>query len=54
MIIIVLIILTEGHWEEEQNRKKFFDTIASENSFDPLVPNNWYSVSKSGVLKYKV
>ena len=26
------------------NRKYFFDTLAKQHNFDPLIPENWYSL----------
>jgi len=29
-------------WTESENRRKFFETIAKKQGFDPLVAENWY------------
>eukprot|EP00026_Physarum_polycephalum_P003660 Phypoly_transcript_03673.p1 GENE.Phypoly_transcript_03673~~Phypoly_transcript_03673.p1 ORF type:complete len:675 (+),score=95.36 Phypoly_transcript_03673:213-2237(+) len=42
--------LPSGHWSDRANRKQFFDAFARENHFDPLVSENWYSVSRQAVL----
>ena len=43
--ILVLSILPDGHWADMANRKAFFDNIAHTSKFDPLVAENWYSLS---------
>lgn len=37
-----------------ENQKSFFDKLAQENNFDPLVPENWYNLPTSVVLSTKV
>jgi hypothetical protein len=32
-----------------QNRRKFFENYAKNNGFDPLIPENWYSVTTESV-----
>lgn len=32
----------------------FFENFAKENNFDPLVPTNWYAVSRDRILAAKV
>lgn len=36
------------------NRRKFFEDYASENQFDPLVPENWYYQSIDNIISKKV
>lgn len=42
------------YWENRYNRRAFFTQYARANGFDPLVPDNWYAVSKNIVLDGKV
>eukprot|EP00026_Physarum_polycephalum_P015371 Phypoly_transcript_16035.p1 GENE.Phypoly_transcript_16035~~Phypoly_transcript_16035.p1 ORF type:complete len:284 (-),score=54.79 Phypoly_transcript_16035:37-840(-) len=32
-------------WKDEKNRRKFFETFAKKNKFDPLVASNWYTIT---------
>jgi hypothetical protein len=41
-------------WPTRENMRKFFEEYAKENSFDPLNPNNWYSISRSKIFASKV
>lgn len=38
----------------EKINQTVFDKFASENGFDPLVPQNWYSIPIYKLLQYKV
>eukprot|EP00026_Physarum_polycephalum_P003286 Phypoly_transcript_03296.p1 GENE.Phypoly_transcript_03296~~Phypoly_transcript_03296.p1 ORF type:complete len:460 (+),score=53.46 Phypoly_transcript_03296:645-2024(+) len=38
-------------WNTSKNRRAFFDAYARKKGFDPLVPENWYTVSKKEVNK---
>jgi len=40
-------------WAVRENRKKFFNSFAKDNLFDPNIPENWYSISKEDILKVK-
>lgn len=44
----------EKYWLENDNRRKFFIDYAEQSGFDPLVPENWYSVSGVDVMNFKV
>jgi hypothetical protein len=33
-------------WNVPVERRKFFESYAKQNGFDPLIPENWYNVSK--------
>lgn len=46
--------LTVGYWEEILNRKDFFNNFAQRHAFDPLIPENWYSVSTEAILGMEV
>eukprot|EP00026_Physarum_polycephalum_P002272 Phypoly_transcript_02278.p1 GENE.Phypoly_transcript_02278~~Phypoly_transcript_02278.p1 ORF type:complete len:919 (+),score=129.98 Phypoly_transcript_02278:81-2837(+) len=36
-----------------KKHKELFDKYAKENAFDPLVPDNWYTVTKGSILKFE-
>jgi hypothetical protein len=42
------------YWKELGNRKEFFDNLARENGFDPLVAENWYSITRKMIEQKKV
>eukprot|EP00026_Physarum_polycephalum_P000846 Phypoly_transcript_00847.p1 GENE.Phypoly_transcript_00847~~Phypoly_transcript_00847.p1 ORF type:complete len:1309 (+),score=236.62 Phypoly_transcript_00847:226-3927(+) len=46
-----LIIKTK--YPDAKARRKFFETFAKENNFDPLVPENWYSQTKQQIISTK-
>lgn len=35
------------YWQSQENRRKFCENFARIQGFDPLVPENWYSIFKS-------
>jgi hypothetical protein len=39
-----------GDWKRYQQRRKFFDNFANSKQFDPLVAENWYSVSHKDIV----
>jgi hypothetical protein len=41
-------------WPDTKARRKFFETYAKENNFDPLLPENWYAQSKQQLTSTKV
>jgi len=45
--------LPRNHWSDIANRRKFFEQFAKKRKFDPLIPRNWYSVSKENILAIK-
>eukprot|EP00026_Physarum_polycephalum_P001342 Phypoly_transcript_01343.p1 GENE.Phypoly_transcript_01343~~Phypoly_transcript_01343.p1 ORF type:complete len:974 (+),score=101.70 Phypoly_transcript_01343:154-3075(+) len=45
--------LPRNHWMNVENRRHFFDHFAAVNKFDPLVPSNWYSVSRERFMRTK-
>lgn len=47
-------MIIDNYWEDEKRRREFFDSFATENGFDPLVPENWYSVSTNELRETKV
>eukprot|EP00026_Physarum_polycephalum_P001152 Phypoly_transcript_01153.p1 GENE.Phypoly_transcript_01153~~Phypoly_transcript_01153.p1 ORF type:complete len:800 (+),score=123.64 Phypoly_transcript_01153:87-2486(+) len=46
--------MTKNYWNNEKNRRSFFDALARKHNFDPLVPTNWYSFPQSYVTAEKV
>ena len=42
------------HWKSIENRRAFFTKFAEEMGFDPLVPENWYPITKKQVKAKKV
>jgi hypothetical protein len=45
-----------GHWSTDKhaNMRVFFEQFAKERNFDPLVPENWYSLPAMEVYESKV
>eukprot|EP00026_Physarum_polycephalum_P005007 Phypoly_transcript_05033.p1 GENE.Phypoly_transcript_05033~~Phypoly_transcript_05033.p1 ORF type:complete len:665 (+),score=73.56 Phypoly_transcript_05033:296-1996(+) len=43
----------QSPWRDKGNRKKFFVDYARSCGFDPLVPENWYSIPKQSLLSVK-
>eukprot|EP00026_Physarum_polycephalum_P001627 Phypoly_transcript_01629.p1 GENE.Phypoly_transcript_01629~~Phypoly_transcript_01629.p1 ORF type:complete len:1030 (-),score=139.53 Phypoly_transcript_01629:75-3164(-) len=43
----------QSHWQDEKNRRKFFENYAKENSFDPLIAEKWYSQRKEDIMARK-
>jgi hypothetical protein len=41
-------------WHEVKNRRKFFDSFAREQGFDPLIAENWYSADTAAIRRLKV
>lgn len=37
-----------------QRRRDFFDAFAEKHNFDPLTPENWYSINENDILSDKV
>lgn len=35
-------------------RKKFFESYAQDNGFDPLIAENWYLQPRPKIMAYKV
>jgi hypothetical protein len=61
LILLFLFSPTDslkGHsskfWNEEGNRKFFFEEVAFKLGFDALVPENWYKLTKSQICEEKV
>jgi hypothetical protein len=43
-----------NYWKDDNNKRKFFIDFAKEKKFDPLHPQNWYSLSFSDFHTLKV
>eukprot|EP00026_Physarum_polycephalum_P002865 Phypoly_transcript_02874.p1 GENE.Phypoly_transcript_02874~~Phypoly_transcript_02874.p1 ORF type:complete len:846 (+),score=138.45 Phypoly_transcript_02874:54-2591(+) len=41
------------YWTDVKNRRKFFEDVARKRGFDPLIPENWYSVPNIYMLSLK-
>jgi hypothetical protein len=53
-LFIYIYIYSDKYWDDPVRRKEFFDSFAKESKFDPLVPENWYSVSPQELREIKV
>ena len=42
----LITTLGQHHWEEVEKRRTWFQDLARERSFDPLVDENWYSFAR--------
>lgn len=54
MVIINSHLLLGNFWRDANNRRHFFDQLAKKKGFDPLIPDNWYSLSKATMISEKV
>lgn len=52
--IYILKLNLERYWQVVSNRRNFFITLAQAKGFDPLVAENWYSISEKTMLEFKV
>lgn len=41
----------ENYWKDEPRRRQFFERFAKRHGFDPLVPENWYKISRKEVAE---
>lgn len=48
------VLMIDNHWNSKENIRNFFDSFAASKGFDPLLCENWYSVTQQAVLKAKV
>jgi hypothetical protein len=49
-----LFFTSGNYWQDATHRREFFDKLASKKGFDPLIPDNWYSLSKETIINEKV
>ena len=45
-----LTMTITGYWEDTANQRRFFDDLAAELKFDPLVAENWLQLKAQDVL----
>lgn len=38
-------------WKTPQRRREFFDKLAKQKGFDPLIADNWYSLTQQDIKK---
>lgn len=53
-ILRFLTFMAGNHWSSSANRRGFMDSLAKKFGFEPLVPENWYSVPINAVTDEKV
>jgi hypothetical protein len=53
-LYLPLKVNIEGYWHDPKNKRKFFDNVAAKQGFNPLNPENWYSLEYSAILNEKV
>jgi hypothetical protein len=46
--------MNPARYDYVENRKRFFETYARENDFDPYVGENWYSQDLEKIISAKV
>jgi len=46
--------LSEKHWQDSGNMRRFFLSFAEHHGFNPLVPDNWYNIMPEVILERKV
>eukprot|EP00026_Physarum_polycephalum_P003134 Phypoly_transcript_03143.p1 GENE.Phypoly_transcript_03143~~Phypoly_transcript_03143.p1 ORF type:complete len:818 (+),score=151.04 Phypoly_transcript_03143:58-2511(+) len=42
-----------SYWHNPDHKRQFFDEFAKSRDFDPLVPENWYSIQRSDIDELK-
>ena len=53
-LLFLLFLLIENYWAELEHRRTFFDEFAQKHKFDPLLVENWYSISRNALEADKV
>lgn len=51
---LFILYLVGQIWKFAEYRRKFFEKYAKKNNFDPLYPDNWYTVKMEDLLVTKV
>lgn len=46
--------LPRNSWNNQKNKRFYFENIARRLGKDPLVPETWYSLSRSDLAEFKV
>lgn len=57
LIVIAMSFINqaiENYWKQPKHHLEFFKLFAARNGFDPLVPDNWHSVSQQQIFEQKV
>lgn len=54
IIYLFLISLLANYWADKSNRRHFFDDFAASRNFDPLIAENWNSVTYTDIVGVKV
>jgi hypothetical protein len=60
MIFLIFFIykfykkISVATWFYPEDRRNFFENYAKSKGFDPLVPDNWYNVTREQVMSFKV
>lgn len=47
-------LVLDSFWKDLRNRKQFFDEFSVSKRFNPLIPEEWYSVTANDVKKFEV
>lgn len=54
MFLFLLNYFCKAWWYDATKRRKFFENFARMNGFDPLVADNWYTITRDRVSALKV
>ena len=46
--------MQQNYWDDPAIHRNFFDELAKDMDFDPLVAENWYKMTHNTVIKKKV
>lgn len=52
--LFLLFLSFSDPYSDPRTRRRFFEKLAREWGFDPLVPSNWYSQSHDSILALQV
>lgn len=47
-------MIVGDYWANARNRRHFFERFAADKGFDPLIAQNWYSITHEQLDEYKV
>jgi hypothetical protein len=48
------LLNAENYYENDENQREFFINLAKTMGFDPLDPENWYTLALELILPHKV
>lgn len=51
---IRLLTVIDELWQSEHNRRRFFEDFAETKGFEPLLAENWYSITSKDIKRNKV